>query len=444
MRKKISIGVLVVLAAAGWADEGAFEIANPCTITNPGSYVVTRDMASLIGSAIIVQANDVTLDLKGHTVSGGTIFSAHDGAIYQPSTCKNLAVRNGVIVGGWGPGIQAYGPGARVEAVSVRGSSGGGLLLGDAAAVADCAVFSNTLGSSAAPLVVLGAGSRISSCAVSGNRGTTLIGVEAGNDVRVNGVTVRENRAAGGAFTGIRVYEGAILDACLVVSNAAATALYGVDADAHASVQACVVKGNSTAAGSIFGIRAAAYARVLGCSVWSNRSGNSAAAGISVGMHGRVEACTSGGNVASLGYGFYLSTNVIAKSCVATANGSSGFLARNGCRLRRCVAKGNGTRGFAVYDWNQVEECVADNNGTSSADAGIEVLGNNNRILNNHVVDSYRGIVVSGSGNLVVGNSGVNAVTNFSIGAGNSYGAILDQPGLNFSETSPWVNFELQ
>ena len=75
----------------------------PFTISAPGSYYVTTNLASGLG--ISINASHVTLDLSGFTLSGaaGTPTSGIDVS----GTQTNITIRNGVLQG-WGSyGIDA-------------------------------------------------------------------------------------------------------------------------------------------------------------------------------------------------------------------------------------------------------------------------------------------------------------------------------------------------
>lgn len=64
---------------------------DPVTISQPGSYFLTRNMSLTTGSAIVIDANDVTLDLNGFEVIG---------AAANPSAgiTSTGAVRTGVVI----------------------------------------------------------------------------------------------------------------------------------------------------------------------------------------------------------------------------------------------------------------------------------------------------------------------------------------------------------
>lgn len=95
MRKLLIVSTTftALLASQLWADEGRIPIYRPTTITQAGHYVVTRDFAIPSGDGVVVQANNVTLDLNGHTLSGGRY------PVYIVEATE-VTVKNGRIVGG--------------------------------------------------------------------------------------------------------------------------------------------------------------------------------------------------------------------------------------------------------------------------------------------------------------------------------------------------------
>ena len=75
MRKILMIAPLLVAAAsqALLADEGRIPIFRPTRITQPGHYVVTRNIAVTAGVLLDIQAGGVTVDLNGHTLSSSSL-----------------------------------------------------------------------------------------------------------------------------------------------------------------------------------------------------------------------------------------------------------------------------------------------------------------------------------------------------------------------------------
>jgi hypothetical protein len=116
----------------------------PYTISQPGSYYLTKNLAVTTGDAIAIEANGVTLDLNGFTISS-TAASANGTAISIGFFRRNLRIVNGFIEsgvtqsggsftgGGFANGISFSGSTLRNAVVSnvlVRGVSGHGINLG--------------------------------------------------------------------------------------------------------------------------------------------------------------------------------------------------------------------------------------------------------------------------------------------------------------------------
>ena len=119
--------------------------ATPFTISAPGSYYLTTNLTVTTGTAILISANGVTLDLNGFTIAS-TDPSAMGYGIYINSGLRNLAILNGFIQGGvtnnetgfyngpgFNTGIGYYGVtplNVLVSRVSVSGCLGSGIRLG--------------------------------------------------------------------------------------------------------------------------------------------------------------------------------------------------------------------------------------------------------------------------------------------------------------------------
>ena len=130
----------------------------PFTISAPGAYYLTTNLAVSTGNAITIAANGVTLDLGGWTIASTSAPSATGSGILINSGLRNVSIANGVILGGvtnngsgtyGGPGF-AYGiyysstapVNVRVSGVSVSGCLyyGINLNVGDATLVENCSV----------------------------------------------------------------------------------------------------------------------------------------------------------------------------------------------------------------------------------------------------------------------------------------------------------------
>ena len=93
------LGVAVMAAApATAACTGISSV--PMTITQPGSYCLTRSLQTAIasGDAISVQANDVTIDLAGFTLEGTAGTKTLANGIHSFNRAR-VTVRNGTVAG---------------------------------------------------------------------------------------------------------------------------------------------------------------------------------------------------------------------------------------------------------------------------------------------------------------------------------------------------------
>ena len=97
--------ILAGLALAGTAAvttlpaaNGDIPIFQPTTITQPGRYVVTRDITAQ-GDVIVLQTGGVTLDLNGHTIRSVTGSGVVIDIVGLPTPPCNI-VANGRIAGG--------------------------------------------------------------------------------------------------------------------------------------------------------------------------------------------------------------------------------------------------------------------------------------------------------------------------------------------------------
>jgi hypothetical protein len=99
MKKLLSVlALLGTLGPSGLkAGEGSIPIYQPTTISQPGHYILTRDLSITGGDGITILANDTTLDLNGHSVSS----SSTTGSMVEiGSGFTNVAIRNGILAGG--------------------------------------------------------------------------------------------------------------------------------------------------------------------------------------------------------------------------------------------------------------------------------------------------------------------------------------------------------
>jgi len=156
---RYSISSLLVLATAGLVATttavqaqtliggGKSAPAFPITISQPGSYKLAGSLVVPAGSSgIVINAANVTLDLDGHSITGGNVCS---GA-YNVMTCSGstssvgvdvaaaatiVSIRNGQI-SGFGFGVRV-GAGSAVADLRINNISSVGLMAGAGSTVRD-------------------------------------------------------------------------------------------------------------------------------------------------------------------------------------------------------------------------------------------------------------------------------------------------------------------
>jgi hypothetical protein len=125
----------------------------PIVITTPGSYYLTTNLSVVVGSAIYVAANQVSLDLNGFTISSTDPGNVGAGIMLSTTTNSDITILNGHINGGvttngngvfGGPGFasgiawsQAAPNIVRVTGVSVSGCLTMGISLGNSTTVVE-------------------------------------------------------------------------------------------------------------------------------------------------------------------------------------------------------------------------------------------------------------------------------------------------------------------
>lgn len=148
--KRVQICSFLLLS--GWATvclaaEGRIPISEATTITTSGSYIVTNDFVINTGSAIVVNASHVTIDLDGHTIESTAATDIITNG--NTGTYRDIHVKNGKLVGG-NYHINFFGPGGEfsVEEVTLipQGIRGFGILItGNSTTFTRSTIVKNTI-----------------------------------------------------------------------------------------------------------------------------------------------------------------------------------------------------------------------------------------------------------------------------------------------------------
>lgn len=132
------IAIFSLAIGATRASAQATVIAKCTAITNPGSYVLTKNLTAS-GDCLVVEASFVTIDLFGHVITGdgtGKGVSSVDDAL------TGIVVRNGTITN-FNRGIDLLGPESVIERMLLIGNAGSGLVVAPVSIVRDNVVTRN-------------------------------------------------------------------------------------------------------------------------------------------------------------------------------------------------------------------------------------------------------------------------------------------------------------
>ncbi len=223
----------------------------PMTILAPGRYVLEEDIFTA-GGGITVEANNVTIDLRGHSLHDGT----GDGIVAAAGT-TNVAVQNGTVSGWGGDGVDlSQSLNAQVVGVRSEGNGADGIRIGPGGLVTDCNVRGNTSDG----IDVVGTATVIARC-VSTSNGLAGITLAAGPSsishftAYANGthgigggagaVTVTDSTARGNFGNGIQLGVGAVVSRCSAFANGDAANEDGIVVGLSSSVTDCSASNNA-------------------------------------------------------------------------------------------------------------------------------------------------------------------------------------------------------
>ncbi|MFO1488677.1 MAG: right-handed parallel beta-helix repeat-containing protein [Verrucomicrobiota bacterium] len=400
----------------------------PTTISVPGSYYLTTNLAGIAASAgIAISASDVTLDLNGFTLIG--VAGSTDG-INISGARTNITIRNGT-VRGWGAnGVDGSSiVNSRLVDLSVSSNGGRGINIGSGNVINGCTARNN--GSDG---IYTANYNVISGCAAHNNTGHGLRvatggrivdsvstgngsnGIEAGFDSSVSGCSAFANVA-----DGVSVGDGSTVIGCASRSNLV---------DGIVGTVSCRVVDCTAARNIDDGVDLGTGGSVSGCTVYDN-----ADRGINAAFGCTVSACSAYSNT---GTGIFANSGSSVFQCASYQNPTNGITVSNG-RVSGCTARGNSGNGI-VADSSLVEN----NNCIGNTLAAIRITSSQSRVENNNCGGGQRGIHVLNPDNIIIRNTVTGAsVLAYDIIAGNSYGTINSIAGGAIITTgNSFANFE--
>ncbi len=402
----------------------------PCVITNSGSYYLTGNLTCAVDTniGILVDADDVTIDMRGFTLYGKTGGAGSGHGIYQEVGRRNLTLKNGTLAHWAGSfmtryylptGVRVMGDGNRIEQVTVV-SNTAGLVTGRGNLISKC----QALGISQQYPIAAGPQNVVEDCVVLDSRGSCALW--AGQNSTLTRCVVQDNRATEyGIFASLEC----TLSSCVVEYNSTGGGLY---ADQNCVLSDCVADGNQ---GN--GIVTVTACTVNRCTATGNGTN-----GFALGIAATISKSTSCANGAD---GISVRSGSVVEGCTANLNSGAGIVVEQGSQVRGCTSYQNGANGLVLPNDCQAMENTCTGNGLSGDGAGIYVTSAGCRVERNNCVLNKIGIHVIGNPNFIVANScrwNSEGLSNYVITAGNSYGQIISSPGAGFVSTDPWANFE--
>jgi parallel beta-helix repeat protein len=219
----------------------------PFTISQSGSYYMTTNLTGGFGDGITIGSSDVTLDLNGFALAGG---SGH--GVFVSGVRSNITIRNGTVRGWGAAGLNAsLARASRFEGLQLSHNAAEGLYAGIGCLVTQCVASTNGTGircggftsvkdcvtrvNVALGILASGGGS-ISNCDVDSNGGIGIF-ISAGA-ITLTSCTVRNNTG-----TGIEAGDDSMVKDCLVTGNRAD----GIVIESGCHVSGCTVSGNTVA-----------------------------------------------------------------------------------------------------------------------------------------------------------------------------------------------------
>jgi hypothetical protein len=372
----------------GQTDIGAGSVY---VISAPGTYCLTENASFTIGDAVTVSSNDVTIDMKGHTLNGGGFAAA---GITLADGVQNVNIKNGVIEasifgirdtsGAVTPlqniTIQNMQFNANLAAIGISGASAG---IFDVRGI----VISDCIGYNSGGIIIRGSVGVIQRCYFEEHTGVGL-----------RGITVFGISPA--SLAQDWVIQDCISTSDLQNQEAPIRILYS----RGATIRNCLANGVNNSTGGAFAIENCQNVVVSDCSAlncptafggFEVIAANTAEAGTLVMNNCVAQNCGPVGLPGS-GCGFRIRApgaaptggynSIVLTNCVADNNNETGFQILNdrvgvvpftGIYLKDCQASGNGTCGFilatapgsaGVIEGALFEGCVAQfNNGNGFA-----------------------------------------------------------------------------
>lgn len=401
------------------------DASNHFIISQPGSYYLTGNLVAAETNAIRITAAGVTIDLNGFQVST-TNATPGDGVSVRPGA-DHCVIKNGSILG-FAQGIDTTTQAAKnchFLDIGVSGCTNWGIRAGEGAVLESCRAH-DCSGASAA--LGAGIGSTLRDCTASHN--TTVNAIQALSASTLINCTASNNTGTNAISTG----DHSALSNCAATANTVTNAINTGNA---CSLMNCSASSNT----AVSGISTQTACALMNCSASFNTSNAATSAGFTVTVACTITNCVAMGNTTtagtatnSTGIGFNVSDGSTVEGCISGSNHGDGIRVTAACIVSHNSCRQNGIGGGADG-------------------AGIHSTAIANSIERNFVFNNTRGVEVSSTGSVIIGNTATANGTAYVIAASNRYGPILDisasgtaavngsSAASTLTTTDPWANF---
>jgi parallel beta-helix repeat protein len=374
----------------------------PWTVSAPGSYYVVTNLVGdpVLPDGIIVQASDVTIDLKGFTLQGNT---GGGSGINVLVPVNNLKVHNGVIRDWLSNGINASSADSgHLTDLRVSGNGNGGINVGMGWTVTACQCYSNNaFGLNTAAYCT------VRDCTAAWNK--NMAGISVGGYSTMSGCATMTN------WMGITTGPSCTIANCTSAYNVR----WGFNPSGSCIFDDCTASFNGTNGFAVF----------PGCRVVNCTSMNNGGNGFDAGQAGeeapgcKISGCTAAWNKLN---GITVSyAGSIVENCVVTRNTLDGIYVGSRCLILQNSCDSNGQAGMG---W-----------------AGIRIMGFFCRIDGNSVMlNNGPGIFTGAMNNncLIIRNTAHgNLGANYGLAPGTFNAQIIGVVAGGFVNTDPTANY---
>lgn len=342
-------------------------------VTVSGAYHLTGNITGFSGGdGILVSANNVSIDLRGFTISG--VSSTWKGI--NASGQSGVSVRNGFVTGWDGRGIE-LGTDGHARDLHVTVCGGEGIYAGARSVVEDCTVNDTcrTLGDGG---IYTGSNSRILNCTATNNRPVTSgggRGIYAGSHSVVRGNVCSENSAVdSGSGIGIEAEAGCEITDNLCRGNSGAGSNSGTgimctgSGGGHIARNTCIGNRSGSSGGALaYGIRCDQPGAEITDNTCRDNSSVSGSTGSAYGVY-----CSG---ACSLIARNNCSANVAQDAGLAA---SAGIIVLTGAEQTRiednqCASHAGGIMNYGILVWAQGGCVIRGNNTSGNATTGIRI-----------------------------------------------------------------------